>query len=376
MDVQLSDEQRLLQDSVERLIEREYSFEQRSQILSEPDGFSRSLWENFAELGWLGVSVAERHGGLGGGATENALICEGLGRAMALEPFVSTIGMGARALALSDEAARADQHLPEVVSGKRLISLAYAEEASRYDTHHVETTADMRGNQVTVTGRKQVVFDAPSADWFVVSARADGDQRDRVGIGLYLVERGADGLAISPFTLMSGARAGAIELNNTPAETLVSPERGWQRLEQVLDWAIAAKCAEAVGAMNAAFEQTLEYVKTRKQFGSPIGQFQVVQHRMVDMYMRVKESRSMMHMVANGVASDEPARSRQSASAAKAFIGQRARAVAQDIVQLHGGVGMTEELSIGHYFRYLTLFCTALGSTDYHLQRYAELSTA
>ena len=374
MEFELNAEQTLLHDSVSRFVEKEYSFEQRNTYRESTDGFSRDNWRQFAELGWLSVSLPEAYGGLGGGATENAIICDGLGKAMALEPFVSTVVVAAQVLAQSDDEALKSKLLPQIGAGELLMSLAYAEPDSRYDLHHVATTATPSGNGFAITGAKHAALDAPSADKLIVSARISGDTRDETGIALFLVDREANGLSLKPFDTMDGGRAATLDLKDTPAELLIADERGLQVLERATQWGTSAVCAQAAGAMNAAYDQTLEYVKTRKQFGVSIGSFQVLQHRLVDVFMQVNESRSMMHFLAQTLMNAEPAECKKATAAAKAFIGKRARAVAQDVVQIHGGVGMTEELAIGHYFRYLTLFCSTFGSTDYHLRQYAALT--
>jgi len=376
MDFSLNEEQRLLEESVERYVEKEYPFEARNALLATDLGFSRDNWRRFAELGWLGVSVPEEYGGFGGGAVENMVISEGFGRAMVLEPFLTTAVLGARALALSANEELRAEVLPAVAAGELLLAVAFCEATSRYDLHHVETTATAAGNTFRVNGEKIVVLDAPSADRLVVSARLGGETRDRTGIGLFLVDRNADGVTLTGYPTMDGARGANVRFADAPAAMLVDQDDGLAVLERVVEWGTAALCAQAVGAMGSAYRQTVDYTKTREQFGAPIGSFQVIKHRLVDLFIAVRESESMMHMVAAAVMDDDPDVRRRSVSAAKCFIGQRARTVAQDAVQIHGGIGFTEELAVGHFFRYLTLFCLTFGSTDYHLRRYADLTQA
>ncbi|MCB1742467.1 MAG: acyl-CoA dehydrogenase family protein [Gammaproteobacteria bacterium] len=374
MSLQLSDEQSLLQQSVARFLERGYSFDARRKLVQSELGFSKDNWAQFAELGWLAVSLPEDVGGLGGGPLENMVVCEGFGRSLVLEPFISTAVLAARAVALADNAELRGEMLERIAGGQLLVSLAFAEAGSRYDLHHVETRASAAGNGYALSGGKIAVLDAPSADKLIVAARLSGGVRDEAGVGLFVVDRNASGLSLEHYPMMDGSRGANLALNDTPAVMLVGAERGLEVLESAVQWAIAARSAQAVGSMDASYGQTLEYVKTREQFGQPIGRFQVIQHRMVDMYMRVTEAQTMVQRVARHLDEEDAAARRIAVSGAKAFIGRRARAVGQEIVQLHGGVGMTEELAIGHYFRALTLYCSLFGSTEYHLNRYAAMT--
>ncbi|MEM7407337.1 MAG: acyl-CoA dehydrogenase [Pseudomonadota bacterium] len=374
MPLELTEEQQLLRESVERFVERDYTFDKRTAMLAEDAPFSRELWRHFAELGWLGAGLPESAGGYGGGPVEQAVICEALGRAMVLEPFVSTAVVGAHALQMADNRELADALMPQLTEGELVVALAYAEQGARFDLHHVATRARRSGNTYSLTGDKIAVLDAPGADKLIVSARVDDEVRGKDGVALFLVDRDASGLHVGAFRTMDGSSAANVTLSQTPAELLVGEGRGLAALEQCVERGIAARCAMAAGAMDTAYMQTLAYLKTREQFGVPIGSFQVLQHRMVDMLIAVRECQSMMLMVADDVIDPDDAERRAGVAAAKTFVSKRARNVAQDIVQLHGGVGMTEELSIGHFFRYLTQFGSTYGTAAHHLERYTEIT--
>lgn len=375
MDFSLSEEQQLIKESVDKFIAKDYLFENRNKILETEERFSRDLWKQYSELGWLGMALPEEYGGFGGSAVENMLICEAFGSAMVLEPYLSSVVMAANALILSDATEDQKKELIEqIIAGDLLISVAYAEETSGYNLANVAVTAAGSGDSYSISGEKIVVLNAPSADKFIVSARTSGEQSDQSGVSLFLVDANASGVELTSYNTMDGARGANITFNNAPATLLGTEGQGFEVLDQVIDIATAAICAQALGAMNTAFQRTLEYIKTREQFGVPIGTFQVLQHRLVDMFMAVEASRSMVYMVSMSLSSDDANERRAAVSSAKAFMGPEARKVAQEAVQIHGGVGMTEELDVGHYFRYLTLFCGTFGSTDYHLKRFADLS--
>lgn len=368
----LTEEQQMLEDSLARFIEREYSFEQRNVIIASDAGLSRDHWRQFAELGWLAAGLPEDLGGLGGGPVEQMLIGTAFGRAMVVEPYVSTAVAGAHALTLASNEELRDSLLADLVGGELLLGLAYAERSGRFDLYHQETTARPAGNAFVLSGEKLAVNDAPGADKLIVAARMSGDTRDRGGIGLFLVDAKAPEASLATYRGMDGTPGAHVQFDSCPAELLVDESRGLNVLEEVVERAIAVRCAQAAGAMSAAFEQTVEYAKTREQFGVAIGSFQVIQHRLVDLMITARECKAMAAMVAEQVTASSSQERRAAVSAAKSFVGKRALRAAQEVVQLHGGIGMTEEYSIGHYFRYLTQFCTSFGSTAHHLQRFAQ----
>ena len=374
MDFSLSEEQQLIKESVDKFIAKDYVFESRNKILETEDRFSRDLWKQYAELGWLGMALPEEYGGFGGSAVENMLVCEAFGSAMVLEPYLTTVVMSANALVLAASEDEKKDLLEQIIAGDLLISMAYAEAESGYNLANVSVKASGSAGSYSLNGEKIVVLNAPSADKIIVSARTSGDQSDESGISLFLIDANADGVELTSYNTMDGGRGANITFTNASATLLGTEGEGFAVLEEVIDIATAAICAQALGAMNTAFQRTLEYIKTREQFGVAIGTFQVLQHRLVDMFMAVEASRSMVYMVSMSLASDDANERRAAVSSAKAFMGPEARNLAQDAVQIHGGVGMTEELDVGHYFRYLTLFCGTFGSTDYHLKRFAAVS--
>ena len=377
MDFSLSEEQKLIKDAVEKFVRNDYSFETRNKIVASEDGLDRGIWKQFGELGWLGVSFSEEVGGFGGGAIETNIMMEAFGYGMVVEPYLATIVLGGNALALGGSESHKQNVLSKVIEGETLLALAYAEKESGYMLSDVATKAEKSGDGFSISGEKTVVLGGAWADRVIVAARTSGDQRDEQGISLFLVDTKAKGVSVNAYQTMDGARGANIKFKNVSvsADDLVGElDNGYVLLDKVIDAGIAAACAEALGGMAAANDKTLAYMKTREQFGVAIGSFQVIQHRMVDMFMAVESSRSMVTMVALKLGSDDVSERKKAVSAAKVYLGQNARYCAQEAVQLHGGIGMTEELDIGHYFRRLTLFCTLFGSTDYHLDRFADLS--
>ncbi len=377
MDFSLSEEQKLIKDAVEKFVRNDYSFETRNKIVASEDGLDRGIWKQFGELGWLGVSFSEEVGGFGGGAIETNIMMEAFGYGMVVEPYLATIVLGGNALALGGTDAHKQNVLSKVIEGETLLALAYAEKESGYMLSDVATKAEKSGDGFAINGEKTVVLGGAWADQVIVATRTSGEQRDEQGISLFLVDTKAKGVSVNAYQTMDGARGANIKFENVSvsADDLVGElDSGYALLDKVIDSGIAAACAEALGGMAAANDKTLAYMKTREQFGVAIGSFQVIQHRMVDMFMAVESSRSMVTMVALKLGSVDVTERKKAVSAAKVYLGQNARYCAQEAVQLHGGIGMTEELDIGHYFRRLTLFCSLFGSTDHHLDRFADLS--
>ncbi|MBL4607532.1 MAG: acyl-CoA dehydrogenase family protein [Pseudomonadales bacterium] len=373
MDFSYSDEQKLIKEQVEKFVKNDYSFETRNKILKMDAGFDRSIWQQFADLGWLGVPFSEEDGGFGGGPIETAIIMEAFGNGMVVEPYMSSIVLSGNALSFAGSSEQKAELLAGIIGGELLMSVAYAEAKSGYNLANVSTSAKKSGDAYTVSGEKVVVLGGESADKVIVSARTAGGNTDEEGISLFVVDTKAAGVEVRGYKTMDGGRAANISFNDAPAELLGKEGKGLEILERVIDNGIVAASAQALGEMNSSFQKTLEYVKIRKQFGVAIGSFQVIQHRMVDMFTHVESSRSMMIMASTKVSSDDAIERKKGVSAAKVYIGDAARAVGQDAVQLHGGIGMTEELDVGHYFRRLTLFCSIFGSTSYHLRRFADL---
>jgi len=374
MDFDLTDEQRLLKDSVDRWINDEYQFEQRKKYMAEPAGWSAPMWSQLAELGLLGLPFAETLGGFGGGAVETAIVMEAFGRGLVLEPYFATIILGGGLLRRFGNDALIGGLVPQITAGKLKLAFGHVERQSRYDLSDVSTTARRDGTRWVLDGAKSVVLHGDSADRIFVTARIAGGQRDRDGIGLFLVDPAAPGVTRRGYATQDGTRAAEIGLSGVRvgADGLLH-DNALAGVEHVIDEAIAALCAEAVGAMQVMHETTLEYLKTRKQFGRPIGSFQVLQHRSVDMLVALEGARSMA-MYATVMANEESATERKRAiSAAKVQIGRSGRHIGQEAIQLHGGIGMTMEYKVGHHFKRMTMIEQLYGDADTHLAALARL---
>ena len=377
MDFELSEDQVLLQESVQRFVQDNYSFEQRRKIVDNDKGFSETHWKQFAELGWLGMAFPEAVGGYGGTPVETMIVMEEFGKGLVAEPFVSTVVLGGGAIIAGGSAEQQQEIVGKIAEGELKLALAFAERQSRYNLADVETKAEAAGSDYILSGAKSVVFGAPSADKFIVSARTSGGSREEVGISLFLVDSNAAGVAVRGYPTVDGLRAGEVTLNNVkiPGSAMVGgKDQGFDILDHVIDHAIAATAAEATGAMSALNNMTLEYIKTREQFGQPIGKFQVLQHRMVDMFIAHEEAKSMSMMVAMRVSDEDVRERRKAASACKVQIAKSCRFVGQQAIQLHGGIGMTDEYAAGHYFKRLTMIDRSFGDSDFHLARFGQLS--
>ncbi|MGC8476457.1 MAG: acyl-CoA dehydrogenase family protein [Acetobacteraceae bacterium] len=372
MDFDLSDDQRLLADSVTRLMADRYGFEARKGYLKDPAGWSAAMWGQYAELGLLGLPFAEEHGGYGGGPVDVMLVMQEFGRALALEPYLATVVLGGTALQLAGSAAQQGEILPAVAEGRLKLAFAHGEREARYDLSFVRTTAKRSAGGWVLDGAKSVVFHGDQADRLVVSARVSGDDADADGIGLFLVDADAAGLARRGYTLRDETRAAEIALHNVAAVPLGEPGAAFPVITRVVEAGIAAMGAEAVGAMEAMHSMTLEYSRTREQFGKPIGTNQVVQHRLAEMLMSMEQGRSMAMLAAMSVTEPDAAERARNISMAKLGYGQAARFVSQQTIQLHGGIGMTEEYAAGHFFRRCLVIEHSFGDTAYHLARLAD----
>jgi alkylation response protein AidB-like acyl-CoA dehydrogenase len=373
VDFRYSEEQSALQDTLQRFISRDYDFEHRRALVRSPLGFSAEAWKRYAELGLLALPVPEEFGGLGGGGVDVMAVMEQVGQGLLLEPYLSTVVLcgGLIRDAASEPIKRSI--LPRVAAGELQLALAAYEASGRYDLAHVACTAVEAGAAWTLSVRKTVVLDAPSADCFLVSARTAGAVNDPQGISLFLVRRDAPGLTIFPYPTQCGGRAADLQLTDVPAEASIgAPGQALGIIERAVDCAIAALCAEALGILTALNQATLNYLKTRKQFGVPIGAFQALQHRMAEMIIAAEQARSMAIIAAVHVDVDDAVRRRRAISAAKAYIGQAGRFVGQQAVQLHGAMGMVDDLIVSHYFKRLTMIDMTLGDTDYHLARFSD----
>jgi pimeloyl-CoA dehydrogenase small subunit len=370
MDFALTEEQQLLRHSVERLFADHYSFEQRKRYLQEAGGFGRALWRRYAELGLLGLPFAEEHGGSAGGPVETMIVMEEIGRALALEPYLATVVLAGGAIRLGGSAAMRAAVLPKIAAGDLILGFAHSEPQSRYDLADVATKARGDGAGFVLDGAKTLVLHGDSAEKFVVSARVSGGQRDRDGLALFLLDAAAAGVSRRGYATIDGMRAAEVTLTGVrvPADAAIGAAgAAYPLIERVVDLAIAALSAEAVGAMAAMHAATVEYMKTRKQFGVTIGSFQALQHRATEMFVALEQARSMAMLATMMTAEDDVRERRQAISAAKVQVGRSSRFVGQQAVQIHGGIGMTMEASIGHYFKRLTALDTLFGDADYHL---------
>ncbi len=375
MDFDLSEEQRLLADNVTRLLKDHCSFENRKTHQATPLGFSEELWRRYAELGLLGLPFSEEDGGFGGGAVETMLIMEAFGRTLALEPYLAAVVLAGGVIRHAATPELRAELVPQIGAGDLRLAFAHSERQSGWDLFDVAASARKDGAGYVLNGEKGLVLHGDSADKLIVSARVAGGQRERAGLGLFLVDGPAAGLARRGYATQDGQRAAEIALTNVrvePDAVIGDPESAASVIERVVDEAIAALCAEAVGAMSEAQTVTVDYLKTRKQFGVPIGSFQALQHRAADMVVALEQARSMM-MYATMMAGEEDAAARSKAiSAAKAQIGRSAKFIGQQATQLHGGIAMTYEYKLGHLFKRMTMIDMTFGDAETHLRRLAE----
>ncbi len=374
MDFDFSEEQRLLKESVERLVADRYQFEQRKKYMAEPDGWSRELWGQYAELGLLGLPFSEELGGFGGGAVETMIVMEAFGRGLVLEPYLATVVLGGGLIRRAATDEQKPALVPDIAQGKLRLAFAHVERQSRWNLADVTTRARRDGAFWVIDGAKSVVLHGDSAERLLVTARVSGARTDRDGVGLFLVDAGAAGVSKRGYPTQDGLRAAEISFDGARAEAVLGePGNALPVIEQVVDAAIAALCAEAVGAMAAMVETTVDYLKTRKQFGRPIGQFQALQHRAVDMLTALEQARSMA-LLATVMAEEADAPERRRAIvAAKVQIGRSGRHIGQEAIQLHGGIGMTMEYKVGHHFKRVTMIDQMFGDADDNLAELARL---
>ncbi len=376
MDFDLTEEQSLLKESVNRLLADNYDFEARKKYLASAEGYSADMWRQYAEMGLLALPFAEEDGGFGGGPVETMIVMEAMGRALCLEPYFGTVVLGGGALRLACSGDVRSALGPQVADGSLRLALATTERNSRYDLHHVETTAKKSGAGYVITGAKSVVFDGDSAGKLFVSARTAGGARDKNGIGLFLIDADAKGVSRRGYAMQDGRRAAEFTFDNAEvgAEAVCGdPEGALPVIRAIADQAIATLCAEAVGVMDVMREQTVDYLKVRKQFGVPIGAFQVLQHAAVDMFVASEQARSITLFATMMADSGDAGERARAMAAAKAEIGRGGRKSGETAIQLHGGIGMTMETAIGHYFKRITMIDKTFGDADYHLERLAEM---
>jgi alkylation response protein AidB-like acyl-CoA dehydrogenase len=366
MHFELKEEQRQLADALRRWIERDYTFDVRRTIVHSDTGTSQEAWNTLVELGLTALPVPEAQGGFAGTAADMFVVMQELARGLVVEPYFATM-LGARFLQL---AGGQDDMLARVAAGELKLACALGEAQARHDLADVATKASGPPDAAAVSGVKTVVLHGGQADAFIVSARSHGEQRDRDGISLFVVDADTSGLVIHDVRTIDGQRAAIVTFDHAPATPLGTIGAGWDVLEAATDYGAALLCGEAVGAMDALFAATLDYLKTRQQFGGPIGKFQALQHRMADMFIHLEQARSIALLAAVKADSPDAEERRRVVSAAKARVGEAARYVGQQAVQLHGGIGVTDELPAAHWFKRLTTIGLTLGDADHHLRRF------
>ncbi len=384
MDFDFTEEQGALRDALSRQLERSYSFDKRKQIVASAEGWSDKLWQQLAEQGALAVALPEAHGGMGGTAIDTLVVMEELGKRLVVEPYLSSVVLGAGLVQLAGSEAQRAAILPEVAAGKRRMALAHDEPDGRYELAYVRTQARRdEGGGYVLNGKKHVVLGGEAAQTLIVSARLLGDGAgeqpgepdDPRGLTLFVVDAAAPGVSLLGYRTQDSHRAADVTLSGvraSAADVLGEVGGGYALLERITERAIAAVCAEALGVMTVLMELTSAYVKTRQQFGVPIGSFQALQHRLADMLMRIEQTRSMALLAAATVESDDAPARRRVLSAAKALVSQAARFVGQQAIQLHGGIGVTDEAPVSHYFKRLTMLEMMFGDADHHLARFSD----
>ncbi|MFQ5533361.1 MAG: acyl-CoA dehydrogenase family protein [Sphingomonadales bacterium] len=376
MDFGFSEEQALLKDSVERFIRDEYDFATRTAIVRSDLGYRPDFWSRFAELGWLALPFAEDDGGIGGTPVETMILMEAFGQGLVVEPYLASIVLAGGVLRLTASVEQRRALVPGIVEGRTIAALAHSERGARYNSAHVATTANRDGDGFRLNGAKSMVLGGAAADHFVVCARTAGEIGDDGGLSLFWVNASSSGLTRRRYTAIDGSRVCDLSFADVSLDggaLIGAPGGALPVLETVFDQAITALCAEAVGAMSAAMAYTLEYTKTRKQFGAEIGKFQVIQHRMADLHMACEQARSMAYMATLKLDNSDPGERTRAISAAKVQIGRAGRFVGQQAIQLHGGMGMTDELNIGAYFKRLTMIDALFGNAAHHLRRFETL---
>jgi alkylation response protein AidB-like acyl-CoA dehydrogenase len=373
MHFNLTDEQRMLGEMVQRFLAQEYGFEARKKVLRSPEGWSREIWRQLAEMGLLGLQVPPEQGGMAPASVETMLTMNALGKALSVEPYLPSAILATALIRELGSPAQREELLPALAAGERIAVPAHGEEGARYDLARVATSARRAGPGWVLEGRKAVVLHAAAADLLLVSARSAGAVDDARGISLFVVPRDAPGVRLASYPTIDGQRGADVTLSGValPAGALLGPEGGaGPAIAAAWDLGVAALCAEAVGALQATLDATLEYTRTRKQFGVPIARFQALQHRMADMLMHVEQARSMSYLAALHAHGADGRERRRTLSAAKVTVGQACRHVGQQAVQLHGGMGVTDELAVSHYFKRLMAIEMSLGDTEHHLERF------
>ena len=375
MNFELSEEQKMIQQSVERFVQENYDLTNRVKISSEDPGYSQEYWTAMAELGWLGLAFSEEEGGFGGNQIDTLVLMEQFGKGLVLEPFLANIVLGGGAIKRGGSPAIKESILPNLIEGNLQVTLAYAEEQSRFDIEDVATAAREDGSHFIINGKKSMVLNAESADKIVVVTRTSGSQVDEDGISLFLVDASSKGVERENFPTVDGLRASEITFTDVevPSGNLIGEkDKGFSILQAVVNDAILALSAEAVGAMEVLYKDTVEYTQQREQFDHPLSDFQVLQHRMVDMFMEYEQCKSLLLRATMETVQD-PILAQRTVHALKHLIGKSGIFVGESAVQLHGGMGVTEELRIGHFFKRLLVIDSQFGNSDFHLDKFTSL---
>ena len=375
MNFELSEEQKMIQQSVERFVQENYDLSNRIKISSEDPGFSKEYWSSMAELGWLGLAFSEEDGGFGGNQIDTLVLMEQFGKGLVLEPFLANVVLGGGSIKRGASQEIKDSIIPSLIDGSLQITLAYAEEQSRFDIEDVATAAREENSDFIINGKKSMVLNAESADKIVVVARTSGSQVDEEGISLFVVNADAEGIEKENFPTVDGLRASEIIFKDVKVEStslIGEKDKGFSILQAVVNDAILALAAEAVGAMEVLYKDTVEYTQQREQFDHPLSDFQVLQHRMVDMFMEYEQCKSLLFRATMETVQD-PSLSQRTVHALKHLIGKSGIFVGESAVQLHGGMGVTEELRIGHFFKRLLVIDSQFGNADFHLDKFTSL---
>ncbi len=375
MDFSLTEEQQLLQDSINQFIEREYTFDDRKKYLDSEKGFNEENWKTFGSLGWLGMPFSEVDGGYNGGPVDVMVIMENLGKGLIVEPYVPSILLSGKILADLGSDDQKSNYLHPMISGEKIITFAYIEPQSRFNLSDCLTKATVSDDGFVLDGYKALVHSASASDTLIVSARTSGNQCDEKGISLFLVDANAKGVSLRNYSTIDGGKASELTLENVtvPKDSLLGVmDEGFSTIDNAIDLATLGICAEAVGIMGKMNEMTLEYTKTREQFEQKLSQFQALQHRMVDNFMHYEQSKSLLVMCAAKM-NDNTEDKKKALASLKYQIGLSGKHIGEESIQLHGGMGVTDEMHIGHYFKRLTTIRTLYGNSDYHLSNYASL---
>lgn len=375
MDFSLTEEQQLLKDSIVQFVDKDYQFETRQKNLKSELGYSSDFWKTFANLGWLGMPFSEKDGGFNGGPIDLMVIMESLGRGLVVEPYIPSIVLSGGLISKLGSEEQKSEYLPKLISGDMQMSVAFSEPQSRFDLNDVTTSAKKENDEFVLDGYKAVVMNGPSSDMIIVVARTSGSQLDRKGLTLFLIDPESKGVSMRNYSTVDGSKASEVTLESVKVSSnniLGEENEAFGPLEEIIDMATLAISAEAVGIMEKMNQITLEYTKTREQFGSTLSSFQALQHRMVDTFMAYEQTKSLLLMCAAKL-SDKAEDSKKAVSALKYQVGLASKHVGEESVQLHGGMGVTDETNIAHYFKRLTTIRAIFGNTDHHLKRYSAL---